>query len=306
VSIPRTRAFTLIELLVVIAIIAILAAILFPVFAQAREKAQQASDMSNQKQVALAYLMYNQDYDETFPASIQSASRFYNVYFSPWNVVLGRQDALWQNRYSIMGANVTMPYTKNVGVWQEPGQGLYEQFPGPPPFSSNFDPNVAPNNLSTTFNGYLGWLSSASIPRPANVILLWSGNGKANFKGSGNSNPIPSDANDPTTFPYRFTSCPLDGNATFKGTIFGLYNNDPRVYSGGMNIAYVDGHVKFRKMGPYDDYDNNPYQMDPSGNGLTTGFYYNDPCGNAWPFKPDNDPSCHFIDYLNARCTPGS
>ena len=59
------RAFTLIELLVVIAIIAILAAILFPVFAQARDKARQASCLSNTKQMALAHLMYSQDYDET-------------------------------------------------------------------------------------------------------------------------------------------------------------------------------------------------------------------------------------------------
>src|SRR5580700_5777935 len=59
-------AFTLIELLVVIAIIAILAAILFPVFAQARAKARQATCLSNENQIGLATMMYVQDYDETF------------------------------------------------------------------------------------------------------------------------------------------------------------------------------------------------------------------------------------------------
>jgi prepilin-type N-terminal cleavage/methylation domain-containing protein/prepilin-type processing-associated H-X9-DG protein len=62
----RRRGFTLIELLVVIAVIAILAAILFPVFAQARTKARQASDASNLKQLAMGWLMYAQDYDEKF------------------------------------------------------------------------------------------------------------------------------------------------------------------------------------------------------------------------------------------------
>lgn len=64
----KRRGFTLIELLVVIAIIAILAAILFPVFAKAREKARQASCLSNVKQLSLGMLMYAQDYDETIVA----------------------------------------------------------------------------------------------------------------------------------------------------------------------------------------------------------------------------------------------
>src|SRR2546421_6478946 len=65
-----SRAFTLIELLVVIAIIAILAAILFPVFAQAREKARSISCLSNTKQIGTGYMMYLQDYDETFPPHV--------------------------------------------------------------------------------------------------------------------------------------------------------------------------------------------------------------------------------------------
>ena len=65
----QRKAFTLIELLVVIAIIAILAAILFPVFAQARDKARSIACLSNTKQLALGVMQYAQDYDELLPVA---------------------------------------------------------------------------------------------------------------------------------------------------------------------------------------------------------------------------------------------
>lgn len=62
------RAFTLMELLVVVVILGTLAAILFPVFAQARGAAEKTSCLTNQKELALASVMYQKDNDDTlFP-----------------------------------------------------------------------------------------------------------------------------------------------------------------------------------------------------------------------------------------------
>jgi prepilin-type N-terminal cleavage/methylation domain-containing protein/prepilin-type processing-associated H-X9-DG protein len=65
------RGFTLIELLVVIAIIAILAAFLFPVFAQARERARATDCLNNEKQIGQGISLYMDQWDDTYPITAE-------------------------------------------------------------------------------------------------------------------------------------------------------------------------------------------------------------------------------------------
>jgi len=155
-------AFTLIELLVVIAIIAILAAILFPVFAQAREKARQTSCLSNEKQIGLAVMQYTQDYDEKFPmVRAQLPAATYD----------------WRGEI--------YPYTKNVGILACPSNPNSSTFYGGDCGTSVDNPLVpmgygwATNqgNWPNPTNGfsYAGGASGpslAALVRPSQIILV--------------------------------------------------------------------------------------------------------------------------------------
>ncbi len=109
----RRNGFTLIELLVVIAIIAILAAILFPVFAQAREKARQTTCASNLRQLGFGILSYTQDFDEMMPAP---------YVFVSTSKALGYRFVL----DSYMGGTETTAKTGSNSVWTCPDDPAWQ------------------------------------------------------------------------------------------------------------------------------------------------------------------------------------
>ncbi|MCS6777123.1 MAG: prepilin-type N-terminal cleavage/methylation domain-containing protein [Chloroherpetonaceae bacterium] len=159
--VSHRSGFTLIELLIVIAIIAILAAILFPVFAQAREKARQASCLSNTRQYATATLMYVQDYDEAFPFSSYPGEMMCVATFY-WAVA---------------------PYVRNGEIMQCPSERnalvLSQIFnPLQPCPNSPFGTGYTINHMIFV-NGYIPGaapMSLAAISRPAETFMTYDGN----------------------------------------------------------------------------------------------------------------------------------
>jgi len=254
-------AFTLIELLVVIAIIAILAAILFPVFAQAREKARQATCVSNLKQISLAAMMYLQDYDGMYPRiRFQDANGNYafppNSYGfnnnQPNNQIWGFEDCI--NPYIKMGINYG---PKNEGTpWHCPSDPLEHTDGAGCGVATGYYISYAvtifnPNNPTTQYglmspgSGVQGRAidskTDAGIGRPADTVLFYefhaADTGYARFVIASRSNTA--NIADPAwpELPATLSLGNLNGDGCDAKYAMGSHN-------GMMNIAWADGHVK--------------------------------------------------------------
>lgn len=205
------QGFTLIELLVVIAVIALLAAILFPVFAQAREKARQSMCASNMRQMGLGVTMYTQDYDEYLPlAATQTATSFLN-----WH-------------------HLVDPYVKNNQIWICPSTNLPRvNIYGSPVCHYGFNSyylnqGIDLNNVFTLNNA--PGVSLALPQRPAHTVLM------ADVRGIPGKQP----QNQLTTYLLP----PSQPDADYWG------RPDPR-HNGGMIVGLLDGHVKWFTLGGF-------------------------------------------------------
>ena len=251
----RRNAFTLIELLVVIAIIAILAAILFPVFAQAREKARQASCTSNLKQAGLAVRMYMDDYDQAVVPGFLYQDR----------ANFGTTRLLWY-------IDLLDPYVKNAGVWRCPSRSNFTEWrrewlpegEGPNKrrlyFSYAFNnswnccdiPSDVPEGqpfTGDTMGRYAPFPQEAAFAEPAKLLVLVDG---CTLQIWAAAFPAPGLGADTWHgFDYLAGERQSDEWGTCRGAV--------RIAHNGMfNVLFMDGHVKAFRQTTFDMWNARP------------------------------------------------
>ncbi len=233
----RKRGFTLIELLVVIAIIAILAAILFPVLARAREKARTSSCQNNLKNIATAFKMYTNDWDEKFPAPNHPGNDPHNNVYQqgeiPWPLQLDPYVKNWQIFKCPSYTSFGLGYGYNPYLqWSLRGENQYPAGCSEADVQDVVrtvlaaDVDTAANDSSLVPPGTL-----PGIVDQFNPDLVTSLNG--NISGV---NPPPN----PIQTGSRLAGTIVTGGVPMGGA------PEPR-HTDGCNFAFVDGHVKWIK-----------------------------------------------------------
>ena len=221
---PRTKGFTLIELLVVIAIIAILAAILFPVFAQAREKARAIACLSNMKQIGIGVQMYVQDNDERlFPFVSFDDTAGTGEQDSRLGVVPLSSEAA---SFPLVWYNVLQPYTKSIAVLSCP---------------SDNKPTLSPDSAGDQDTG-----GNFTVPRSYIALRPAEGLSLAQIDNSQETIVV--------TEKWSYAAEETEGFDIWMEPFKGDLADDPahpgsmtvaaNRRQGGINCAFFDGHAK--------------------------------------------------------------
>ena len=212
----RRYGFTLIELLVVIAIIAILAAILFPVFAQARDKARQTACLSNTRQLGTGLQLYTQDHDEVLPHHVTDT----------WDFLNPAVGSNW--------ARAIFPYVKNQQVYFCPSTGPQAgAVAAGQPRVSYFGNGVVMSQTGT---------SLAAVSRPADIIFL-----QENWYYITLAITRPREDSPGVFYYWHYLDCDPTRQHPPQVAPGCCESYSCRHFDGG-NLLFVDGHSSYRRF----------------------------------------------------------